>query len=132
MRRTVMIGNIPVEMVGNAATPIRFKHLFGEDLIRHMNSDEDDAERTEVLMRLAFLMAMQAEKVGGELQKLKESDFIAWLERFEYPALVNATVDALALYLGMERGDLEAAVEENHSKNAVEEQGGNSTLPCSS
>ena len=121
MTRIIDIGGKQVEMHSNAATPIYFKHIFRDDIIRHLNSDEDGATRTEVVMQLAFVLAMQAIKTSGELRKLQEAQYIEWLERFEYSDLISVHADVIALYLGLDPDELRGTVE-GDEKNAQGEQ----------
>lgn len=103
MRREITIGDMPVEMVANAATPFVFKKIFGLDLLRKMQNDPEDVNQ---YFELAFTMAQQAAHPGLELLdgKVGKEDFIVWLENFEMVDILEATSDILDLYQASRKG----------------------------
>lgn len=91
----VMISDLETGFLANAATPFRYKNLFGIDLLSVLakgdNSSVDD------YVRLAFIMAKQAEK--ADMTTLTDEDFYQWLESYEFSDLVEALPDIIGLYM---------------------------------
>ena len=112
MRGTITIAGIEVDMVANAATPYRFKQVFGQDfflLSRKMADETDpevsDAAASDTFIKLGYIMAMQAK--GEKMDKLNSDTFLAWLEGFdEANALLEAISEIAAIYRGQERGTI--------------------------
>lgn len=86
MRTKITIDGKEVELLSNAATPYRFKQVFGKDLIRFFTeaaTSKDYADDTETVVtaqQMAYIMARQAD---GDLSKLSEDDFLQWMEQFD-------------------------------------------------
>ena len=102
-------------ILANAATPLRYKHIFGDDLLTKFanKTDENGSERYQIdfLGELAFVMAMQAAALTDKsikLEKLNPDKYMDWLEQFEGMAIENAAEDILNTYLGNVQGDSEA------------------------
>ena len=100
MQKTILIGGCECTLAANAATPIYYRNMFHDDLLAHLSKDEDGGARTEVLMRLTFLEHMQATVESKELRRIGENEFLAWLERFEWPDLIEACGEALEIWTG--------------------------------
>lgn len=98
MFKTVTIGNQEVEMVANAATPFRYNQVFHEDFLRLTATQNDDGAAAGIIIKLGFVMAMQASKVN--LAKLNEDAFMAWLEQFEPNAMIEALGSIMDVYSG--------------------------------
>ena len=103
MYREITIDGKEVKLMANAATPFRFKQIFGKDLLR-VFGDEKKAEEegVEMITRLAYVMANQAEKV--DMTTLNEEKFIDWLEEFGPMAFINASEDIMNVYLDAATG----------------------------
>lgn len=103
MFKEIKVGNITVPMLANAATPLRYKHIFGKDIIKEFQAAQGDMTKvTDSIPELAYIMARAAEahKGDADLNLLNENDFIEWLEQFEPMDLVLAAEDIVDLYIG--------------------------------
>lgn len=80
MYSVVKIGGHEVPMESNAATPIRYKQLFHRNLLPVFRGTVEEDTAEEMLMELAFIMAMSA--AGEDMNKLSYDKYIAWLECF--------------------------------------------------
>lgn len=94
MTKTIMIGDIPVEMQVTGLTPLLYKHIFRRDYFRDV-TDSDIPDRIEIFTRMAFVMAKQAE--GANPAKLNEESFFEWMNQFGALDVPNAT-DEIALF----------------------------------
>jgi len=86
-----------VPMLANAATPIRYKMIFGKDLLNAALFSSGDLD-LEVVSRLAFLLSKQAAK--ADMSRVSEDDYIEWLEDFDSMAFVDGAQDIFAVYIG--------------------------------
>lgn len=100
MTGEVQIGNKTVVMAANAATPFIYRQVFGSDLLAEFQKKTVD---TNVIVRLEFIMAMQAEKGSSGALKTKEEEFFAWLEQFEPMEPLMAGADAINIYNRQEK-----------------------------
>ena len=113
MYKEIMIERVdgshdPTPMLANAATPLRYKQIFGEDLLTlFANTEEVDAEgrrryHIDFLSELAFVMAMQAQAHDGKLkmEKITAGGLLDWLENYEGMAIENAIEDIVDVYMG--------------------------------
>lgn len=104
MLKTVQIGEKEVNLLANAATPFRYKMVFGEDIMVALNqinnSRRDEGEVMDIAPQLAFIMSKQAELDREALKALTKDEYIEWLEEFESMDFVNATNEIFDLYLG--------------------------------
>lgn len=103
MLAEIKLGDKVVPMVVNAATPIRFRNLFGKDLLTliYEGSREGGVDLTvasEVAPELAFIMAKAAEKT--DMNALSEDMYLKWLEDFGPLDFVNATEEIFNFYYG--------------------------------
>lgn len=121
MTKNVNIGSQEISLEANGATPIRFRQLFGKDLLTSIQkgTTENGIDLTvasELAPELAFIMAMSADK--EDMSKLTEDRFLNWLEQFGPMDLVNATEQIFNAYFG----DAETLVEpKKKQKGAVKE-----------
>ena len=112
----------PTPLLANAATPFRYKQIFGEDLLTlfaNAESEEGGRKRYNIdfLPELAYVMAMQAKAKNDKkvkLDTLNNSQFIDWLEQYDGLAIENACEEIIDVYLGNTRHGSEA------KKNNVE------------
>lgn len=112
MRGIITIAGTDVEMVANAATPYRFKQVFGQDfflLSRRMADETDpevsDATASDTFIKLGYIMAMQAS--GEKMDKLNNDTFMEWLEGFDNAnALLEAISSIAELYQGQAAGSI--------------------------
>lgn len=98
MFKKVTIDGNELEFAANAATPFRYKQVFKSDLFAVLGNEERaEEEGAEVVMRLAYIMHNQAQKV--DMNKLNEEDFINWLEGFSAMAFVDSAEDIINAYM---------------------------------
>lgn len=99
MRDIVKIGDVAVDMLANAATPYLFRRVFHLDILRFFaksaSDDMDDATATEMITRLGYVMARQAD---GVIDAAGEDDMIDWLAQFAPNDISDALADVMALY----------------------------------
>lgn len=95
MRGTVSIDNIEVGMAANAASPFIYKTVFREDFLQKSTEASPDPA---LYVKMGFIMAMQAEKGTQDVLKLKEGDFLKWLEQFTPIGPLLATKDIADLF----------------------------------
>ena len=95
MRGTVNISNIDVEMAANAATPFVYKNLFHEDLLVEFQKTEP---APDIVMKLGYVMAMQALKPTKELMSLTLEGFYEWCEQFESIDFMQSAGNITAIY----------------------------------
>ena len=122
MYREIKIGEKSIPMLANGATPIRYRMVFGRDIISEFeNVQTDSGKATTSISERAFIMAKQAESQNEHkpMTTLNQESFIEWLEQFEPLDVVLATDEIVDLYLGNEKTLSEAkkkagdAVKEN-------------------
>ena len=95
MKNTVELSNgRSLVLECNAATPFVVKKLFGIDLLSFFQSvgSHEIGEQTETIQKLAFAMAMQAEKPWREVVNLAIDDYIDWLSGFDYYEMVDSVI----------------------------------------
>lgn len=112
MRKTIELSNRAIALESNAATPLVAKRVFKIDFFTYFQdiSSKDVGERSEAIMRLAFVMCKQAEVSAtlpgaseqlAELLKLTEDDFLAWSVGIEFDDMINTLLpQALDLWMG--------------------------------
>lgn len=111
MLKTIKLnGGKELTLTANAATPFRFKQLFGEDLLQILQkttkAGKNNLEITETISQLAFVMQKQAEK--ADLSSVTETDFYAWLEEFEPMDFAWAAKDIISIYMQTTQPSVEA------------------------
>lgn len=105
----IKAGDKTLQLLSNAATPYRFKQVFGIDLIKIIigaaKKPIDDAESSDLAVRLAFIMSKQA--AGEELNKLNEEAFFTWLEGYDLVELhsLETVIKIWEAYTGQVNGD---------------------------
>lgn len=116
MEKVVKIGTKDVALSANAATPIRFRNIFGKDLLTIVSEGTspegiDMKVASEVAPELAFIMAKSAEK--ADMSKLNEAKMIEWLELFEPMDFIDATEEIFSVYFGDSETEVEAKKNDN-------------------
>lgn len=110
MYGSVKIGSEVVEMSANAASPYFYKRVFNEDFLQMaQKTGEPDVY---IYVKLAFIMAMTAEKKLEDLCKLKETDFLAWVSKFSTVDMMNALPEIIQIYTAQENGSSEPKKED--------------------
>ena len=103
MFRELKIGAQTVPMVANGATSIRYRMVFGKDIISEMQGAEaDNSKVIPAISELAFIMAMAAKAQNGEadMNLLNYDQYVTWLEAFGPMDLTMASDDIIRLYMG--------------------------------
>ena len=98
---------LEVEFLANAATPRRYKQIFGDDLLqKFVDAEKEEDGRTiydiDFLQELAFVMAMQAKAKSDDkvkLEKLNQNNFMDWLEDFDSMAIEENAVEIMNVYM---------------------------------
>lgn len=120
MYREIKVGEKNVPMIANAGTALRYKHVFGKDLIQELQQAQHDTSKGfNSLPELAFIMAKAAEAKEGKanMNLLSEESFIEWLEQFESMDVIQAAEGVIDLYMG----NSEASVEQKKEEGGVSE-----------
>jgi hypothetical protein len=116
MNKVITVGEKEVNLLANAATPIRYKMVFGEDVMvafnQITNAKRDSGEILDIVSQLAYIMNAQATMDRDELKKLNRETFIEWLEDFGAMDFVNASEEIINTYL-------EQSGTDSKSKNAA-------------
>ena len=105
MYGTVKLGEKEVPMLANAATPIRYRQVFGKNLLRYFLGEESQDEVAAMTGELAYIMAKSGE--GADMNRLSLDDYATWLEGFDAMAFVEPETvsQIIKLYQGnMENG----------------------------
>lgn len=100
MVKTITIeGGKELKLAANAATPFRYKQLFGQDLLRLFQQTQEGEESllADVCTQLAFIMNRQAE--GVNMNTISMDEFFAWLEDYEPMSFIMAAQDIIDTYL---------------------------------
>ena len=104
MLNTVKMGEKELTLLANAATPIRYKMIFSDDLMVAFNQingkKRDEGEILDMSSQLAFVMHKQATCDRETLKGLTREDYIEWLEEFDAMDFVNASKEIFNTYLG--------------------------------
>lgn len=117
----------PTQLLANAATPLRYKHVFEDDLLTEIanahKTDENGREiyQIDFISELAFIMAMQANALSDKtikLEKLNYEKYVDWLEQYDGMAFESAAGDIMNVYVGN-------AVSDSKSKKNTEGQSEN-------
>lgn len=101
MERVINIGEAAIPMRATAATALRYREVFKEDLLARLDTARKDLSsygNIELYERLAYIMAASAD--NKDMSKLSAADFDKWLDGFEFVDMINAGVDIMNLYYG--------------------------------
>lgn len=98
--------DIKVPFLANAATPFRYKSLFGKDLLLLFQKavNEDGVYDIDFVSELAFVMAMQARSRNEDLDinTVNRDNMLSWLEQFGGFELFSHANEIMNVYLGNE------------------------------
>lgn len=103
MYREITIGEKNIPMLANGATPIRYRMVFGKDIMSEFEKvGEDTGRATSSISELAFIMSKAAEAQADKkaLTTLNQESFVTWLEQFEPLDLTLAADQIVDLYMG--------------------------------
>lgn len=85
------------EFVANAATKIRYRQVFGEDLEAELAKlKPGDRFPSEFPEKLGFIMNQQA--AGADMKKQNEDTYIKWAEQFEPEAVYRSGNSLIEIY----------------------------------
>lgn len=107
MYREIKIGEKTVPMLANGATPIRYRMVFGKDIITEFqNVEKDTGKAASSVTELAFIMnkAAEAQENKSALTTMNQETFVEWLEQFEPLDITMASEDIVDLYMGNGKG----------------------------
>ena len=120
MYREIKVGKKIVPMVANGATALRYRHVFGKDLIQELQQAQGDTSKGfNSLPELAYIMAKAAEAKEGKVNMslLNEESFMEWLEQFDPMDVIMSAEAVINLYTG----NTEANVEQKKEEGGVNE-----------
>lgn len=111
MIKTIKLnGGKELTLTANAATPFRYKQLFGGDLLQLFQeaskAGEDNLEVADTITKLAYIMSKQAEK--ADMSQISIDGFFSWLEDFEPMDFAYASGDIVGIYLDNAQPSVEA------------------------
>lgn len=116
MLREVQIGGQAFCLASNGATPIRYKAVFGTDLMSELNQitngKKDEGEALEIISKLAFVMYTQATADKSIWKSITTDSYIEFLEQFEAMDLTTASAEIMNIYLNQASGDSKPKKEE--------------------
>jgi len=90
--KNIKIGSKEVKMAVSAGTARRYRAEFGRDMFTDLAPMADGHVDSEVLERMAFVMAKQADP---EL----DTSFDEWLDQFGMFELMNASAEIVGLWV---------------------------------
>ena len=100
MYREIKIGEKSIPMKATASTALRFRHVFGGDLMTEFQKVEQDTGLgIPTLQQLGFIMACAADP-EKDMSKLNEELYMDWLDNFEPLDFADAAEDIVNLYVG--------------------------------
>lgn len=104
MYREIKIGELSIPMKATAATALRYRHVFGQDLMLELqDSQKNTSLGVTTVQQLAFIMACAADP-EKDMTKLNEEVYIEWLDKFEPLDIAMATEEIVDLYVGNAKG----------------------------
>ena len=93
-----MVGSVPVNFAGNAATTYRYKSLFGRDLMKAFVEQGTNLD-TDMIFELAFTMHLQAEGYKTEqFSGVTYEDYLDWMEHYDFVDLVAAAPEIIKVW----------------------------------
>ena len=100
MYREIKIGEVSIPMKATAATALRYRHVFGQDLMTEFqNVGQDTGLGMSALQQLAFIMACAADP-EKDMNKLNDEVYMEWLDKFEPLDFAEAAEEIINLYVG--------------------------------
>ena len=100
MFKVIKVGEKEVPMLANAATPIRYRQVFGKNLLQYFMGKTSQEDMAAMTGELAYILARAGE--GADMNKLNIDDYIEWLEDFEAAAWIDPDVvnEIMGIYYG--------------------------------
>lgn len=96
---------IIVPMLANAATPIRFKMIFGSDILSGIITTNGDLDM-DIVSKLGYLMAQQA--ANSDMNALNMSSYVDWLEGFDSMAFIDNAQDIFDVFVNSKKNSSKA------------------------
>lgn len=97
MTAEIKLGDNSVILCGNAATAVRYKQVFRNDLLMAFKGMTAEDFDTDVVKQLAFIMMKQSE--NADFKQITFDDFISWLEQFEETDILEAAAEIIGCWL---------------------------------
>lgn len=98
MTKTIFFeGGRETVLTSNAATPIRYRQIFGEDLMTAITQTGEHNLSLEMIKRLAYVMALQG--AGGDFRGASEETLISWLEGYEEMDFVDHAQEIISIWI---------------------------------
>ena len=89
MYREITIGETKVPMMATASIVAPYRRLFKSHPLSDLaNTDMDEAEKSDVAFRIAYLMNVRATSDRASLQKVSVEQYEDWLDQFSYGDMV--------------------------------------------
>ena len=85
-----------VPMLATASTPIRFKMIYGQDLVTGLIDSTGEFD-IDIVGKLAFLMSKQAAKV--DMTTLDQKQYLEWLDDFDSMAFIDKAEEVFEVYI---------------------------------
>ena len=106
MTAEILIGTESVKMCGNAATAIRFKSVFHQDLLMSFSKMTENNLDADIAKELGFVMHLQAR--GEDFNHVTFNDYCSWLEQFEEQDFLQALPSIINLWMNTTKADVKA------------------------
>ena len=98
--KVINIDGKELEFAANAATPIRYKQVFHEDMLSAAQ-DTDNPDYYGFIVKLAYVLNAQAE--GKGFAKKNFDNFCEWLEGFSSMAFLDVADDIVTEWTASEQ-----------------------------
>lgn len=111
MYGVINIGGKDVPMKANAATPIRYRQVFGENILPYFMGKASEEDAAEMVGRLAYIMARSAD--GTNMSTLNQEDYISWLEGFGALDFLDGQTASEILDIYQKNGETQTELKKN-------------------
>lgn len=103
MQKDIVIGNETIPMKATAGTALRYRQVFGGDLLLELANVKKakDITAVEPVQKLAYIMAVSA---GENKERASFKDYMEWLDNFETVDLMKALPEVVYLYNASKAG----------------------------
>lgn len=85
-------------MLATAATAIRYKYTFHEDLIQQMQKLDMENINFDLINQLAYVMNCEAKEV--KCQDMSYDDYFNWCSRIDSGSIIDHAGDIITTYVG--------------------------------
>lgn len=100
MYKEVTIGDKKVPMLAVGSADVYYNRLFRQDPLKAVTDAATNGDRTVLLFKMGFILAMAAQKDRKGMNALTEDNYIDWLEQFDYGDYVGALNEVAEVYYG--------------------------------